>query len=248
MKIWQAHKTLADAIGDNADIDSSNLYDGVRYSKEERDSYLYQALIRVFTKAINPILMRPRKEMIRAINLLFPNMIDVHGMGLSLPPNTQIYVTGAGDLGLKQSAILLNLSVKSYGIGAVENFRGLPIPFKTSDQVAELTNSRNAFPPDLFFTYTGYDGLTEGVLHIYDPQQELRDLEASLGNIVLELTVLSYPKNPKDQNPTDDLNIEERYVDMVINTAIILMSRDDQEIEGIERIQGLIEPFMQGGQ
>lgn len=248
MKIWQAHKTLADAIGDNADIDSSNLYDGVRYSKAERDSYLYQALIGEFTRSINPILRLPRKDMIRMINIHFPNMIDVHGMGLSMPANTQIYRTGAGDLGLKQSAILLNLSVKAYGIGQVENFRGLPIPFKTSDQVAELTNSRNAFAPDLFFTYTGYDGFEEGVLNIYDAQQELKDLEGSLGNLVLELTVLSYPKNPKDQQPTDNLNIEEKLVDRVINRAIVLMSRDDQEIEGIERVQGLIEPFMQRGQ
>lgn len=249
MKVWEAHRIIADAVGDSADIDSENLYDGVRYSKAERNSYLYQGLISYFNQLIHPLKRAPRKQLVSLIDRYFPNMKESYSLGITLADDYQIHITDVGapaQVGYFNPAIILDMYVKAYAENGV-NFRGFPIPFKTSDQVAELINTRNAFKPDMFFTYAKSQLNVRGLFEIHDYQEELKDLEAEFGNVVGEVTVLNYPQNPKDQLPTDDINIEEAYIDKVINKAIVFAMRDDQEVEGIERVQSIIEPFMQGG-
>lgn len=248
MKVWQAHKMLADAVGDTADIDSNNLYDGVRYTKQERDAYLYQALIRTFNKLIKPFQSAPRKIMIEMINRYFPNMIKTGLPELVLhQDNYHEFVLQMGNLLYKPAVIMsMYLTQKQ----ARDNWRGLPIPFKTSGEVAELVNSRLAQKPDMFFTYyKSFDGQT-GTFRLYDFQHELKDIEATTNySVEAEVTMLPYPLDPSLQSPTDDLLIEEAFIDTVMNTAIVMCLRDDQEIEHIESIEQIIEPFipMQSG-
>lgn len=253
MKVWELHKALADAVGDNADIDSSNLYDGVRYSKEERDSYLYQALIRVFTKLVNPILRLPRKQMIEMVERYFPNMVKRVQVTTIYEPNDQIYkfignptfTSGnSGTVEMNEPAVVISLYLKQSSKLDGKR-RGIPIPFKNSSEVSALINSRTSFLPDTFFTYSKI--LEDYHFEIHDYQGELEDRLSYYESDVFELTFLPYPINPSTQAIGDDIDIETAYVDMVIGTAIILMGRDDQEIEGIERVMPLIEPFMQQG-
>lgn len=248
MKVWEAHKVLADAVGDYCDIDANNIYDGVRYSKEERNLYLYQALLRVFSKQVMPILALPRKQMISLLNRFYPNMIKRTSKGILLSDNYQIYSLGFDSAdGYINPAVILEMHVQAYADNEI-SYRGTPIPYKTTDQVAELINSRNAFKPDLFYTYTWFkESLLYPTIYVHDYQKELKDIANEYGNIVLSINMLNYPKNPKDQENNEDLYIETMYLDKVFQTAIILMMRDDQEIEGVERVMPLIEPFMQQG-
>ena len=246
MRIWEVHKNLSEAVGDSADIDSANLYDGVRYSRSERDLYIYQALIKVFNKMLGRATMLPKKEMNMFIERMFPNHIkhtiidynadvDLNTYGITLERTDDFDI-----------AVPINL----YAMSAVENdfsYRGYPIPFKYLSQINKLINSRVGFKPDTFFTYSRLDQDTS-IITVYDYQSELETISGTLlEGLKLRLDYLNYPKNPATQEPTDFLDIETKYIDMVVNTAMILMYRADQEIEGFERIMSLIEPVMPAG-
>lgn len=239
MKIWQAHKTLADAVGDSCDISSNNIYDGVRYTKAERDSYLYQALISVFNKLIKPIQSAPRKVMLEMVNRYFPNMIRV-GKITSIA-HTEVYHDFVPEIGnlFSRPAIIIEMRLNQQSATS-SGWTGLPIPFKTHGEVGALINSRNSQKADMFFTYMGGFPLGEATYRVYDLQQELSSIEVEPFDLSGELSILPYPMNPMTQLVTDDINMEEAYIDMVINTAIVLCLRDDQEIERIESIEPLI--------
>jgi hypothetical protein len=245
MKIWQAHKALADAVGDTADIDKDNLFDGVRYTKAERDSYLYQAMIRVFNKLLQPLKALPSKQMYMMAERYFPNMIKY------------IVFDYTGDISLnlfsydleKSEGIYVAMPINMFAISVVEHpvkYTGYPIPYKPMSEVNGLINTRNAFLPDLFYTFSNLPN-GDSTVTIYDYQSELENLPPLLYGKKIRFDYLNYPLDPSTQGNEDLLDIEPAYYDMVITTAVVLMYRDDQEIEGIERIMSLIEPFMPGG-
>lgn len=48
MLVWEAHKQLSEMIGDGVNATASSIPNGVSYSRDERDGYLYKAMLACF--------------------------------------------------------------------------------------------------------------------------------------------------------------------------------------------------------
>jgi hypothetical protein len=78
MRRWQAHIALAQMIGDPIVVSGSPVTvipDGVRYSRQLRDLYLYRAMLSIMDSIVQPALQAPDAEASAQLQRYLPNYV-----------------------------------------------------------------------------------------------------------------------------------------------------------------------------
>lgn len=77
MRRWQAHIALAQMIGDPITVGSpvTVIPDGVRYSRQLRDLYLYRAMLNIIDSIIQPAMQAPDFEASSQLQRYLPNYL-----------------------------------------------------------------------------------------------------------------------------------------------------------------------------
>lgn len=234
MLVWEAHKTLSEAIGDSCSVNDQQIPDGVRFSKTLRDSYLYRAMLEIMRQELVKVTGQPRKTVVPYLTRQFPNM--TRDIRLENPNKTDVITTFFLNEHLVRDIFYI------YEIVVFEdpdNFnRNYPVPVKTSIEAKAKINSRNCWEPD---TFAEMSDLIEKqpYIRIWDRKMEIPD------SAVYSLFYLGYPLNPGSQNMIDRIDFEEAHMPRVITLASLFAYTDSQDIVNIDRY---LPMSMTGGQ
>lgn len=186
MKVWELHTSLARSIGDPIIKSDGNLYDasdaiagtllndGVRYTKEIRDSYLTKAMLSVQLDIVRQCISLPRSYASKFIQRLFTQMGQTYTLNINVngQPTDQLFIysvllfTKEG-FPWNEGARIWTDPIKhpSTQIDSAWNMRSLPILNET-DMSAYVGANTNINPDLIAFVTTraGYEyvGLAGG--------------------------------------------------------------------------------------
>lgn len=77
MTLYEVHSALARSLGDPfKETITSTIYDGVRYSKQARQGYLYRACCSIMNDVINALAPLPKEQSMEILTSVFPSMIS----------------------------------------------------------------------------------------------------------------------------------------------------------------------------
>jgi len=255
MTIWEAHRTLALAIGDavpfldvNGDEATklsppTSIPDGARILRYMRDNCLYRAILKVYHEILMSIAALDKETASRILEQIMPNRIFTINFVGSFSNGTMIRTLD--ELGNKLMYI-----VNIYTNNA--NGKKYPIPLRYGIDINGMINSRNVQGFDAFCThYAIYKDDTEvSCLMFFDDKDEIDGNE-------IYVRLLEYPRNPADAisltdpdyNWNMDLDIEETFVPKVLNYAKLYVMQESQDIDAFAALQmEFIGQRGQGGQ
>lgn len=252
MKVWELHTSLARSIGDPIIKDDGNLYgasdaiansllyDGVRYTKDIRDSYLTKAMLSVQLDVIRQCISLPRSHASKILQRLFSQMGQTYTLSINVngQPTDQLFVYSAilytkEGFPHNEGAKIWADPVKhpSTVIDTQWNIRNLPI-LNESDMSAYIGSNTNITPDLIAFVTTraGYEyiGLAGGEI---DFLKAISD-EAAIATDVVRLQI-SYLKRSPDvsrMSPNDNIQFEENFLPHVLNKAIMYAHLDSGEL------------------
>jgi hypothetical protein len=217
MRRWQAHIALAQMIGDPITVGSpvTVIPDGVRYSRQLRDLYLYRAMMNLIEGIIQPVLSMSETDASTQIQRYLPNYLveDVIAYA-SWNPNNE-----------------LNLTRRPLYIHSV---------YFPTTQVAFTKQPANRF--HAMQSTNPYHDNSHDPLYRVAPPQAVGGAEAyAKGKLKIELppflnTVddinvlyVPTPLDPSTQAVTDVLDFEPMLYDKVLNLANQYARTDAQE-------------------
>jgi len=214
VKVYEAHLWLASSLGDSIIVDDINgiIPDGVRYSKDLRDSYLYRAMLDIYKKAIERTVILSKQIASQVIYYTFPNMIKElltnplqgNNLNLDIFDYKPLYI----------------ISIEATDLNDDSTY---PIPVRDHYKGVYLKNSRNVQNHDAFCTLVSLDDKT--LLNYYDAL-----------NLTCELTInyIPYPKPPVDWETNMDMEFEEKHVPAMLAKAASYGLADSQDIQNQE--------------
>lgn len=225
MLIWEAHRALANSIGDTCNITITNVPDGVRFSKSLRDSYLYRAMLKVYNEAMTFVSGMPHAQASMILERLFPNMCTWQTHYLIGEGTPEL---GGGHPQYRNSAVI---EAVQFILSARTKNRSdltVPIPVKSGIEARALTNDRNIQKADSFVEifYNPVNSYHEFL--IWSPKFELQ------GDFA-EFKILPYPRHPDTLAPGDRLDMEDGFGNKVISIATVFALIDSQDIENTDR-------------
>lgn len=226
MKVWQAHLALAQMIGDPIAISGSPVVviaDGVRYSKNLRDLYLYRGLVSVLNSFIEAAAGQPM-QISDVLTRVMPNYI-VHE---TVPTLSDPAITDDGsgmrwDLSRRPAAVISvyqpQLQFRRESLSKFHN--NLNNPYITGNQDPTFTIFAAQSP-------AGGDSYGKGSILI----RATGDYVSKYGATVHHITYVPVPLNPADQSPEDVLDFEPTLYDKVLAQANQYAKIDSQEAQG----------------
>lgn len=224
MKVWQAHLALAQMMGDPIAVSGSpvvSLADGVRYSKNLRDLYLYRAMMSILEGALQPLSAQP-VQIGDILSRYMPNFI--------VQEQVNDLTSLVGDV--SNADLRWNLSRRPIAVISVFNDSGV--------QFRQETLSR--FHNNVAHPY--HAGQQDPTFAIYTPQAVAGTNSYGNGTVILRatgnyqnkwggsphfITYVPTPTNPADQTPEQVLDFEPILYDKVLNTANTFAKIDSQE-------------------
>lgn len=235
MKVWEAHRSLSFSLGDAAYADANQIDDGVRFSKELRDEYLYRGMNQIIENVIfNAYQVQLQTQKKSMADLLverkFPKTFyyqEYEQFDEQQPtignykryevlPLDDVYLTKV-IYGGRTAAYLGNGSV-------------IPLPVHNSIRVNALLNQRSAQTPDPFCE------IQRDKFVIHDPGDRLNDAG---GIDKLTGKFLITPIHPADQLPEDDITLEDLHIESLIARASLYAQGDGQEFENVLNSLGM---------
>lgn len=254
MKVWEAHRDLSNSIGDSVYCSETSdpILDGVRYSKELRDSYLYRAILEINQQNLGMVKGVPNKQASFIIDRLYPTFKIKAGFLLSGSDEyiVKLYQTATMNswlISLRKGT--MNNPVDIPGILYVINAQiysslhntSYSVPVKYGIDSTTLINSFNAQRPNPFLVvYSHRYSLIE------TPSVEYFELFDGTGIIttdsLLLITFIPVPKNPAIQTANEDLYIDDTHIPKMLTLAHIYSLIDSQDIENMEKfLPGLLK-------
>lgn len=237
MTLYEVHIALARSLGDPfKETSSSTIYDGVRYSKLARQSYLYRAACSVINEAIVQALSLPTEVAARIIVKAFPSMITwrivtipngvteqvfnfyddgiVSTSGYFDPPSRIAYIISA-EVNDYQGALAFTVPIVDY-----YSYRRIASSgtntFQQNDPICSIASSG-----------IGSAGTYEFTVML---NQGSRDLSG--GNF--QITHLRYPLNQGLTDGTVIFDFENSFIDTIIKKATVYGMIDDGDLSAKE--------------
>lgn len=243
MKVWEAHRDLSNSIGDSVycDINTNPIPDGVRYSKELRDSYLYRAMLEINQQNLDLVKNVPNKVASILLDKLYSSLKTK--VRFSLNGNTDFAITPhINPTGrLNHWDVFLDISLHTltpqilyildaYITDTEENIYRLPIKYGIDG--SSIANGFNAQNPNPFLMIRSHrDNLNPSLeyMQIYDGTKLLDS------NSFVNLYYIPTPKNPIDQNANEELYVDTMHINKMLSLAHFYSLIDSQDIENIEK-------------
>lgn len=207
-------------IGDPITVGSpfTTVPDGVRYSKQLRDLYLYRAMVSIIEGAIKQVVGMPDAEASLALQKLFPNYIIEDDLTLDVADDIQadltrrpawvygVYMNSGGSTQFRKESLsrLYSVNTNIYREGYSDPMYALVVP-----QALGVS-----------------DAYQNGILRLVVPPGYMTSWGASLHRCLY----LPTPFNPATQVTTEVLDFEPMHFDTVLKIAKDLAMIDAQEI------------------
>lgn len=218
MLLWHAHMTLAAQLGDPVPaISALSIPDGVRYSRAQRDSYIYRAMMEHMAKTIEPLSQHPREVKVIVLQSIFPNFMRKVTQAYSA---TYTFPATTGGLS----------SVPLYVYNLRLNFGDLiqPVPIVTSWHAQRIANRKIALNHY-------HDTIADITVMPTTPPTTRLKIYPSINDTTIdvadiEMDYLPVPTHPNTQLPTANLDFEEIYLDKILRRAAAYAALDSQDI------------------
>lgn len=259
MKVIEAHKIISDAIGDNIDINlnQTNLQqpivipDGVRFSRYDRDFYLYRGILSTLYKRLLALKSFLNKDILLKYAIkYFPQSLRRETFQLDLNNANLVY----SDDPLRRliNPVINNRRYSIYYVFSARLRKYLkaldnnnqpqivrvtyhPLPIRLMHQSDALLNGYIIQRPDYFieaFTSTRQIQFANRTFNIYEQRYEV----FSNGNQFepedrVEMLFLENPPDPNQWNPYDELYIDRYLQPEAVLKAIEFMMIDNQDLE-----------------
>jgi hypothetical protein len=232
MKVWQVHKILADAVGDGSkNITVTTITDGVRFSKDERDTYLYRGMIDVMNKRILALKGRTPHKSLEFAYQYFPTSVKQQSFPI-LPPlggsltDTRYLLDATGIL---FSYIFTARVLKDY-----QNNTGIPtkaLPAAVRTHLDALRYHHDDMYNKDYYTieYARNENATTKESWVFLYSSLATNIDLALDAV--ELIFLEQPKEIKLSQPNDNFEIDEMHINEVIASALQFMLIDHQDLE-----------------
>jgi len=231
MKIWQVHKILADAIGDGSrNITASTITDGVRFSKDERDTYLYRGMVDVINKRILSLKGRTPHKSLEFAYQFFPTSVKQQSFPILVPSGNSVGETRyLIDTNLFFAYIFTGRVLKNY-----QNDTGIPtiaIPAAVRNHLDTLRYHHDDMNNKDYYTieYSRNDTATskQSWLYLYSNLANNIDITKD----AVELIFIEEPKEINTSSPNDNFQIDDMHINEVIASALQFMLIDHQDLE-----------------
>lgn len=230
MTLYEVHSALARSLGDPfAETALSTIYDGVRYSKQARQGYLYRACCSIINEVVSQLVALPQEQCAEIVSRLFPNMISrlpvATGLGSDIIQEFDLYNPGQNVDSLT-CAYLLNAYV--YDNSTVAS---IPVPIVSSHKARKITSrgARSQMNDPMIWITHSYKGST-----FYSPVSAMK-LTFHMGgvdwqNYFLEVQFLRYPLNQALTDGTAEFDFEQSYMNAVLNKATLYGMTDGGDL------------------
>lgn len=252
MQVWELHTNLSNAIGDPIRYTSSDaisgrvIPDGVRYSKQLRDNYIFRAGLEIQKQITEVIASLPHKIASSVIEGLHPtnkitNSYNINGGAghdVIVDTNygsTQVFTIDWSVLNSPESISRPMFLLSAMYIKTIDN-RPYPLPIKTGIETQGLLNSRNVQQPDDFIEVT-YLMQSKTFLNSINGDFAspvircfmfgMNNFRTGIGNILLRY--VPYAGNPAYMLPTDSYHFELTQLPKLLSLATLYALQDSQE-------------------
>ena len=227
MKIWQAHLALAQMIGDPIAISGSPVTvipDGVRYSKNLRDIYLYRAMLGIINSAVEGLAAQP-VQVSDILTRMMPNFI-IHESVNNL--NALVSDVSTGDY---------RWELQRRPVAIISVFNDNSVQFRRESLPRFHNNVSNPYIQGYQDpTFTQFAASTAVGNESYGKGNVILRFNGNYSNrwsgTVHHITYIPTPINPADQTPETPLDFEPMLFDKVLLQANTYAKIDAQEAQG----------------
>ena len=236
MRIWQAHKNLALAIGDEVSFLGSDgelatltnvpvsIPDGARFPRALRDSHIYRAMLKIYNDIFLSMASVPKNVSDAIIEKTFINTLLEENAKMSC-------YFGYTDIVLNRKPMyIVSVSLRSID----PPFTFLPLPMKYGIEIGALLNARSVHRADAFCFFNFPNSL-----RMFDQSLTIDDL-----TYTVHVRYLPYPREIDVQDGTnsnynwnEDIDIEEAFIPMMLSYAKIYALQESQDIESLTALQ-----------
>lgn len=226
MELWRYHQILSSAIGDSARTDPQFITDGVRFSREERNNYLYRAAIEVINKRLLALKIKTPTEANKYAYSYFPTSIRQQSFQFYTAPNNErrlrINLNNVRIAYIFTAQLLLN------GMDNELETIKIPIIVRPHTEFNEKHSDIFKHEDYLSLEYSNNDNISMPTQWVFVIQNRpYIDTQKDL----IELVFIETPPKPFDLRPMDYFKIDEMHINEVIAHAIHYMLIDHQDIE-----------------
>ncbi len=248
MQVWELHTNLSNAIGDPIRYTSSDavsgrvIPDGVRYSKQLRDNYIFRAGLEIQKQITEVIATLPHKIASSVIEGLHPTnkmTISIDPLGLLVNDDLSYGINRAFTIDWSlYSSDLESTNRPMFLLSAMyisgKNQKPYPLPIKTGIETQGLLNSRNVQQPDDFIEVT-YIMESKTFLNSINGDYASPVIRVFLFNVLrgeidnILLRYVPYAGNPAYMLPTDSYHFELTQLPKLLSLATLYALQDSQE-------------------
>jgi len=252
VQVWELHTNLSNAIGDpirytsNDAISGRVIPDGVRYSKQLRDNYIFRAGLEIQKQITEVIASLPHKIASAVIEGLHPTnkITNFYSIGGGIGHdviadvnygNNQVFTIDWSVLNSPESQSRPMFLLSAMYVKTANN-RPYPLPVKTGIETQGLLNSRNVQTPDDFCEVT-YLMQSKTFLNSINGDFAspvircfmfgINDFRADIDGILLRY--VPYAGDPAYMLPTDSYHFELTQLPKLLSLATLYALQDSQE-------------------
>lgn len=218
MELWRLHKELAYSLGDPVIVEatSPSIPDGVRFSKDMRDMYLYRAMTTMYNNTLMSINGQKKEVQKEIIKRMYPNSILVENNSiLGTSPDYYVELT-------YKALVILHATTYLEGYTAPDN----EVPLVINDNVLQnngMVNASIVQKPHPFGIYSVSGDI--GIISIKDRG----DLLTSSPEV--SIAYLPEPLYPGTQGLLDELMIDNIYTNQIIKMSTLYGMIDSQDVQ-----------------
>jgi len=230
MTVYQAHKDLALALGDEISFPGASvpvvIPDGTRFLTEHRNQALYRAMLTLLRTLIKNVSTYEKKVASSIMLRMLPSLQKTLVLNCDVQSSSGYYQV--------YDVVFDTDNKPIYVFSVLENISTVPIPIKDHITSLGLLNKRISERSDAFATlYQGLDDTDICTMKIWIPQSRIDPGTYELSPISVNVHYLRYPLNPKDQLSTDTIEIELMWYNNIITLAQTYCMIDSQEMENV---------------
>lgn len=226
MTLYEVHSALARSLGDPfAETSLSTIYDGVRYSKQARQGYLYRACCSIINEVIAQLAAVPREQGAEIISTLFPSLSSKLLVPDPIPNQTEsTWNFYASDVNPDGIGIAYLLAVSAY---YNEDTDAIPIPIVSSNRARKIASraNRSQLNDPVAWLGINYNYSPTNAFRIYVNQGS-----ADLTGRFLAIYFIRYPLNQVLTDGTLGFDFEASYMNAVLNKATLYGMTDGGDL------------------
>ena len=226
MTLYEVHSALARNLGDPfKETSGSTIYDGVRYSKEARKSYLYRASCSIINEVVTHLPQLPQEQAAPILTKIFPSLISTLNTD-AIGTSDTIVQYNFYDIGYNPDSIGIACILNAY-LFENDSVGYLPVPLLDTHRARKITSisSRRQMNDPIAWVEQSYN---------YSPTNAFRIAvnggAMDMSTYQLGISFIRYPLNQALTDGTLGFDFETSYMNTVLNKATLYGMTDGGDL------------------